>query len=73
MTAKSTNKSMKEGDRKPNLFVLESGYLQVLNQELEQSKAQEILTNISQNGKSKEYSGDMDLVVETKETVRRIS
>ena len=73
MTAKSTNKSMKEGDRKPNLFVLESGYLQVLNQELKQSKAQEILTNISQNGKSKEYSGDMDLVVETKETVRRIS
>jgi len=64
---------MKEGDRKPTLFVLESGYLQVLNQELEQSKAQEILTNISQNGKSKEYSGDMDLVVETKETVRRIS
>jgi hypothetical protein len=73
MTAESTNKSMKEGDRKPTLFVLESGYLQVLNQELEQSKAQEILTNISQNGKSKEYSGDMDLVVETKETVRRIS
>lgn len=64
---------MKEGDRKPTLFVLESGYLQVLNHELEQSKAQEILTNISQNGKSKEYSGDMDLVVETKETVRRIS
>lgn len=64
---------MKEGDRKPNLFVLESGYLQVLNQELEQSKAQEILRNISQNGKSKEYSGDMDLVVETKETVRPIS